>query len=40
MCIHVIEDRAVDIALNTIDEALRRKDCEDNRHRIERADLV
>jgi len=37
VCIHAIGDWAVDIALNAVEEALRRKPLENHRHRIEHA---
>jgi len=36
-CIHAIGDRAIDMALDAIEEALKRKPWEDHRHRIEHA---
>jgi predicted amidohydrolase YtcJ len=39
-CIHAIGDRAIDIALNAIEEALDRKAWDDHRHRIEHAGYV
>ena len=35
VCIHAIGDRAVDMAIDAIEEALKRKPREDHRHRIE-----
>jgi len=37
VCIHAIGDRAVDMALDAVEEALKRKSWEDHRHRIEHA---
>ena len=37
VCIHAIGDRAVDMALDAVEEALKRKPWEDHRHRIEHA---
>jgi predicted amidohydrolase YtcJ len=35
VCIHAIGDRAIDMALDAVEEALKRKPWEDHRHRIE-----
>ncbi len=40
VCIHAIGDRAIDLALDAIEEALRRRGWEDHRHRIEHAGYV
>ncbi|MEM2126714.1 MAG: amidohydrolase family protein [Candidatus Bathyarchaeia archaeon] len=40
VCIHAIGDRAIDLALDAIEEALRRRKWEDHRHRIEHAGYV
>ena len=40
VCIHAIGDRAIDMALDAIEEALKRKPWEDHRHRIEHAGYV
>ncbi len=40
VCIHAIGDRAIDMALDAIEEALRRKSLEDHRYRIEHAGYV
>ncbi|MFB0558171.1 MAG: amidohydrolase [Candidatus Bathyarchaeia archaeon] len=39
-CIHAIGDWAIDIALNAIEEAVKSKEWEDHRHRIEHAGYV
>lgn len=40
VCIHAIGDRAIDLSLDAIDEALKVKPCKDHRHRIEHAGYV
>lgn len=40
VCIHAIGDRAIDMALDAVEEALKRKPWEDHRHRIEHAGYV
>ncbi len=40
VCIHAIGDRAIDMALESIEEAVRSQDWEDHRHRIEHAGYV
>ncbi|MBS7619806.1 amidohydrolase, partial [Candidatus Bathyarchaeota archaeon] len=40
VCIHAIGDRAIDMALDSLEEATKRKDWRDHRHRIEHAGLV
>jgi len=40
VCIHAIGDRAIDMALESIEEAVRSRNGEDHRHRIEHAGYV
>lgn len=40
VCIHAIGDRAIDMALEAVEEALKTKTWEDHRHRIEHAGYV
>jgi predicted amidohydrolase YtcJ len=40
VCIHAIGDRAIDVALDAIEEAVRKHPWEGHRHRIEHAGLV